>query len=62
MRSRPGFANLAEAETSAEQARTELANQGTIALALPMHVRVDAAKTDAILALHGVSIIEVAKY
>jgi integrase len=59
---RPAFPDLAQAETRAEQARIQKSNEGTAAFALPLHVRVDAAKAHAILSPHGISILEVANY
>jgi integrase/recombinase XerD len=59
---RPGFPILADAKIRAEQARAERVNEGTLAFALPAHVRLDAAKAHQILAPHNISILEAAKY
>lgn len=59
---RPGFPTMEEAETRAELARVQKANEGASAFALPMAIRVDADKANQILAAHGVSILEAAKY
>jgi len=61
-RKRVSFATKPEAETYAEQSRVARANEGTAAFTLPMDIRLDAAKAHAILAPHGVTILEVAKY
>jgi integrase len=59
---RPVFPTKIEAETRAEQARIEKANQGTAAFALPLSVKLDASKANAMLAPHGVTILEAAKF
>ncbi len=59
---RPGFPTLAQAQTLAEQARIQRDNEGNAAFALPMDVKLDAAKANQILAAHGVTILEAAKY
>ncbi len=59
---RPGYPDIESARTRADQARTERANEGTLAFSLPQDVRLDAAKANKILSPHGVSILEVAKY
>ena len=59
---RPGYPTLEAAQSRADLARTEKQNEGTAAFALPMAVRVDAAKAHQILSPHGVSIFEAARH
>jgi len=59
---RPGFPSLQEAQARAEQARISRTNEGTLAFALPADVRLDAAKANALLAPHSVTILEAAQY
>ena len=59
---RPGFPTLEQAQTRAEQARIQRDNEGNAAFTLPMDIRLDAFKAHQILAPHGLSIFEVAKY
>src|SRR5690349_24810731 len=61
-RKRVNHSTKQEAETFAEQCRIAKANEGTTALALPMDIRLDAAKATQILAPHNVTILEVTKY
>jgi integrase len=59
---RPGFPTLEQAEARVAQARIEEKNEGTAAFSLPQHVKVDAARANAILEKHDISILEAAKY
>jgi len=61
-RERFSFKTKTEAVTFAEQKRIERINEGTAALALPLDVRMDAAKAHAILSPHSVSLLDAAKY
>lgn len=61
-RKRVNFASKGEAETFAEQSRIAKVNEGMKAFTLPQDVRLDAAKAHDILARHGVTILESAKY
>jgi len=61
-RKREPFRTKAEAEARAAQARVIRANEGTAAFSLPARVRLDAAKAVQILAPHGVTILESARY
>ena len=59
---RPGYPTLQDAETRAEQARFQRANEGVLAFSLPADVCLDAAKAVSILSPHGVTLLESAKY
>ena len=61
-RKRLTFPTKVEAETYAEQARVDRANEGVAAFKLPMDIRLDAAKANQILAPHNVTILEAAKH
>jgi len=61
-RKRVNFATKQEAQTYAEDCRIARANEGMAAFALPMDVRLDAAKANQILAPHKVTILEAAKH
>lgn len=61
-RKRVNFATKLEAQTYAEQCRTNKANEGTAAFSLPMDIRLDAAKANQLLAPHSITILEAAKY
>jgi integrase len=61
-RKRENFATKTAAETYAEQCRVARVNEGAAAFSLPMDIRLDAAKAMEILAPHGVTIFETAKY
>lgn len=61
-RKRLNFPTKQEAEAHAEQARVARVNEGTLAFSLPTDIRLDAAKASQLLAPHGVTIVEVAKY
>ena len=59
---RPGFPTMPQAQTCAEQARIQRNNEGNAAFGLPLDIRLDAAKANQILAAHGITIFEAAKY
>lgn len=61
-RKRVNFPTKQEAEAHAEQARIARVNEGTLAFSLPTDIRLDAAKASQLLAPHGVTIFEAAKY
>jgi len=61
-RERLSFKTKGEADSVAEQKRTEKLNQGTAALSLPYEIKVAAAKAHSLLAPHDVTLIEAAEY
>lgn len=61
-RKRVNFGTKAEAETFAEQSRIAKANEGMAAFTLAQDIRLDALKANQMLAPHGVTILEAAKY
>jgi len=61
-RGRVGFSTRQQAQTYAELARVQRANQGVAAFTLPTDIRLDAVRANEILAPHNVSILEAAKY
>jgi integrase len=61
-RKRVNFATKAEAEGFAEQSRIAKANEGMAAFTLAQDIRLDAFKANRMLAPHGVSILESARY
>ena len=61
-RERRSFQSKVEAETFGEMARVKKQNEGTAAFGISESVRVDASKASALLAPHGVSLVEAARY
>ena len=61
-RERRTFQSKVEAETFGEMARVKKQNEGTAAFGISESVRVDASKASAMLAPHGVSLVEAARY
>lgn len=61
-RKRVNFATKGEAEAYSEQSRIARANEGMEAFTLNQDIRLDAVKANRLLAPHGVTILESAKY
>src|ERR1039458_7198693 len=61
-RKRVNFASKGEAEAFADQSRVARANEGMAAFTLTQDIRLDAVKANRLLAPHGVTILESAKY
>jgi len=61
-RKRVNFPTKQEAETFREQCRVAKANEGIAAFTLPLDVRTDAHRANQVLAPHGVTLLEAAKY
>src|SRR5262249_51571415 len=59
---REGFSTLEAAQARAEIAQTERQDHGHSAFTMPMDLRLDAVKANAILGPHGITLLGVAEY